>query len=271
MFFSNRRISVARAGAVFTVIAGLSAPGLAEEAKVLATVDGTPITSQDIALASETFAEALKQVPEARRPELLLNTLIEANLLAKAAEAEGLDQSQTFKHRMAWFRQQALRDAYVTGKISGAISDADVKARYDMVIAAQPAETEMRARHILVKTEDEAKAIVKELQGGADFAELAKAKSTGPSGPRGGDLGFFGRGRMVPEFDKAAFALKAGEFSQAPVKTQFGWHVIKSEEVREKPKPAFDAVKGRVRESLLSERLQGVVKELRAKAKIEVK
>ncbi|MGI9464485.1 MAG: peptidylprolyl isomerase, partial [Aestuariivirgaceae bacterium] len=97
----------------------------------------------------------------------------------------------------------------------------------------------------------------------------AKAKSTGPSGPRGGDLGFFGKGRMVPGFEKAAFELKAGEYSKTPVKTRFGWHIIKVEEAREKAKPAFDTVKDQIRESIAGERLQKMLVDMRANAKIE--
>ena len=180
----------------WALLAGLAGAdqALAQEDKVVATVDGKAITSADMERAAETFSQALQQVPELQRPKILLNALIEAELLSGAAEAEGLDQSTDFKKRMTWMRQQALRDTYVEEKISSGISETDVKERYDQVIGAKPAETEMRARHILVKSEDEAKAVIKELQGGADFAELAKAKSTGPSGPRGGDLGFFRQG-----------------------------------------------------------------------------
>jgi peptidyl-prolyl cis-trans isomerase C len=267
MTFSRNAVAAASVAALM-VFAGSA---LAQDAQVVATVDGKAITSADMARAGEAFAQALQQVPELQRPKILLNALIEAQLLSSAAEQEGLDQSDDFKKRMTWMRKQALRDTYVEQKIDGAISDGDVKARYDEVIGSKPAESEMRARHILVKSEDEAMAVIKELDGGADFAELAKAKSTGPSGPRGGDLGYFGKGRMVPEFETAAFALKAGEHSKAPVKTQFGWHVIKVEDLRESAKPAFEAVKGRVRESLLAERIQSVIKDLRAKAKIEIK
>ncbi|MGI9464977.1 MAG: peptidylprolyl isomerase, partial [Aestuariivirgaceae bacterium] len=163
----------------------------------------------------------------------------------------------------------ALRDAYVENNVTSKITDEQVRARYDDVIGKQPAETEIRARHILSKTEDEAKAIIAELDKGGDFAELAKAKSTGPSGPRGGDLGFFGKGQMVPQFEKAAFALEPGAHSPAPVQTQFGWHVIKIEESREKPKPAFDTVKDQVRNAIAGERIQAALQELRAKVKIE--
>jgi peptidyl-prolyl cis-trans isomerase C len=114
------------------------------------------------------------------------------------------------------------------------VSDADIKARYEQEIAAVPPEEEISARHILLETEEAAKAVIAELDAGKDFAELAKEKSTGPSAAQGGDLGFFTKGRMVPEFEAAAFdALTPGEYGKEPVKTQFGWHVIKVEERRE--------------------------------------
>ena len=194
---------------------------------------------------------------------------LDIRLGANAGKAAGLTETPEVKSRMRWLENRALRDAFVDTQVMKAISDADIRTRYDQVIGQQPSELELHARHILVKTEDEAKAIITELGGGADFVELAKAKSTGPSGPRGGDLGFFGKGRMVPQFEQAAFTLKPGEYSKSPVQTQFGWHIIKIEESREKPKPAFDTVKDQVRESIAGERLQALITGLRAKAKIE--
>lgn len=266
----SRRSAALVAACVFGLAWQASLAG-AQQARTYAVVNGTEITERDMARARSTFEQALERMPEPQRDGVLLNALIEAQLLSEAAESEGLDETAAFKEQMTWMRQQALRDVYVEQKVSMTISDADVKARYDQVVGAQQAESEIRARHILVKTEDEAKAIIAELQGGADFVELAKTKSTGPSGPNGGDLGFFGKGRMVPAFEAEAFALKTGEHSTVPVKSQFGWHIVKVEETREKPKPPFDAVKSRVRESILAERLQSVLGELRGKAEIELK
>jgi peptidyl-prolyl cis-trans isomerase C len=128
------------------------------------------------------------------------------------------------------------------------MSASDIKARYDKEVAATPPEEEISARHILVETEEEAKALITELDAGKDFAELAKEKSTGPSAGQGGDLGFFTKGRMVPEFEAAAFEITPGEYGKEPVKTQFGWHVIKVEERRETAPPAFEEVADQVRQ-----------------------
>ena len=242
---------------------------LAAQDKTLATVNGVPITESEINLAKEDLSAALQRIPPSQQDEAVLNAVIDLRLLADAAKAAGMLDTPAVKSRMRWLESRALRDAFVDSNVLKTIGDAELRARYDQVIGQQPTETEVHARHILVKTEDEAKAIITELDGGADFVELAKAKSTGPSGPRGGDLGFFGKGRMVPEFEKAAFTLKAGEHTKTPVKTQFGWHIIKVDETRDKPKPAFESVKEQVRESVAGERLQKLLVDLRAKAKIE--
>ena len=128
----------------------------------------------------------------------------------------------------------------------------------------------MHARHILVKTKEEAEAIIKELDAGADFAKLAKEKSTGPVRPEGGDLGFFSPGQMVPAFEKAAFALKAGKYTKEPVKTQFGWHVIKVEEKRNAPPPEFDQVKDQVRQLVLREKYMATGRQGPQAARIDI-
>jgi len=150
------------------------------------------------------------------------------------------------------------------------ISDEEVKARFEKEIAAIEPEQELRARHILVKTAEEANAIIAELDGGADFVELAKTKSTGPSGPQGGDLGFFGKGQMVPPFEAAAFALEAGAYTKAPVQTQFGFHVIKLEEKRDRPLPKFEEVQDQMRQVVLRERYLETVKEARSLSNVEI-
>ena len=241
----------------------------AQENKVLATVNGQEITKRELDFATLELAPVLKRIPPSQRDEAVLNAIIDLRLLSNAARADGMEDSDDVKTRLRWLHNRALRDAYVDQKIMQSVSDADLEARYKQVIGDQPPETEARARHILVKTRDEAMALIKQLDDGADFATLAKTHSTGPSGPRGGDLGYFGKGRMVPAFEQAAFALKTGQHTPEPVQTRFGWHVIKVEDLREQPKPAYEAVKEQIRESIAGERLQAHVAELRSKAKIE--
>src|SRR5690606_36060757 len=138
-----------------------------------------------------------------------------------------------------------------------------VRARYDKEIAALEPQEEIRARHILLKSREEAEAVIDKLEAGADFVELAKTESAGPSGPTGGDLGFFGKGQMVPEFENAAFALADGEFTRDPVQTQFGWHVIPREEHRTQPPPEFDAVKDQVRQIVMGEKYRALLADIR--------
>jgi peptidyl-prolyl cis-trans isomerase C len=129
----------------------------------------------------------------------------------------------------------------------------------------------VHARHILVKTKEEAEAIIKQLDGGADFQKLANEHTNDPSGKtNGGDLGWFGPGQMVPEFDKAAFALDVGKYTKEPVQTQFGWHVIKLEDKRAKQPPAFDDVKDQAKQAVIRDKYFAMVKELRAAAKVEI-
>ena len=263
---SFRSCAVAAVAGALLVI-----PATAQDSDVVAVVDGSEITKTQMEWTRELVGPGLDQVPEAQREKVLLSILVEIRLLANAAKAEGMESSDSFKTRLEWLKLQALRDAYVAEKINADITDEKVKAQYDKLVGSAAPQQEVRARHILVKTEDEAKALIKELDGGGDFVELAKAKSTGPSGPNGGDLGYFTRGRMVPSFEKAAFALKPGEHTKEPVKSQFGYHVIKVEDTRTQQPPAFEQVKANVRTSLETEQLRAAMKALREKAKIEMK
>ncbi len=244
-------------------------PAAAQTNKTLVTVNGTAITQADVEFAKQLVGQSLGQIPANQHMQLLTNLLIEIQLLAEAGEKAGVGNSETFKRQFNWMRLRALRDAFVEAQINSKISDADVKASYDEIAGELDKQLEVRARHILLKTEDEAKAVIAELDGGADFAELAKTKSTGPSASRGGDLGFFGRGRMVPSFDKAAFEMKPGTYSKEPVKSQFGWHVIKIEESRARKMPPFDQVKDRVKTRLQTQKLDALLSDLRGKADIK--
>lgn len=264
-----KSLRFAIAGAALAAVA-FSLPATAQDAKVLATVDGHQITSNDVQFARESLGEALQQMPADQQEPFLVNMLVESHLLAEAARKAGVADSADYKKQMRWLESQALREAYIRERTAEMVSDEEVKAKYDEARAQVSGKKEIQARHILVKTEDEAKAVIAELDKGADFVELAKSKSTGPSGPRGGDLGFFGQGRMVPEFETAAFALDKGAYTKQPVKSQFGWHVIKKEDEREQSFPAFEDVKERIKVSLQAEKLQGIINELRDNAKIEV-
>jgi len=257
------------AAAVLALVLAAAGPALAQD-EVVATVDGAPISAADVEIALESIGATLDQVPEGERRGAVVDLLIDMQLIAAAAERDGLAEGEDFARRLAFLRRQALRDAYFAEKVENAIGEADVRARYDEEVAQIPPRQEIRARHILVEDEGEAKRLIAELKAGASFEELAKAHSKDPgSGARGGDLGFFGEGQMVPSFEQAAFALYPGEITDAPVQSRFGWHIIKKEEAREVPPPAYDDVKDQVRDIIVRERFIGALDKLRAAATID--
>src|SRR5690606_36565284 len=180
-------------------------------------------------------------------------------VMANAAAAAGIDKEPDFERQLAFLKMKALRNAYLVREVENKVSDADVKAANDKQAAEFEGEDEISARHILVKSKEEAEALIKELEGGKDFAELAKEKSTGPSGPTGGDLGFFTKGQMVPPFEEAAFKFEVGQFTTEPVQTQFGWHVIKVEDKRKQPAPEPAEVQDQIRQELVRARYAEVM------------
>ena len=253
-------------------ILALTTGGLAaQEDKVIATVNGLSITEQDLAMAVSDLDQQFAQLPEDQRRGAALSALIEIRLVAAEAVTKGLDKDPVFKRRVEFLQQRALHSEVVDKEIAAKITDEDVRKRYDTEIAAAPPVNEVHARHILVKTKEEADAIIKELDGGADFEKLANEKTNDPSGKTsGGDLGYFGPGQMVPEFEKVAMALDVGAYTKEPVQTQFGWHVIKVEDKRAKQPPAFDTVKDQIKSVLLRDHYFELVKTLRTAAKVEV-
>lgn len=249
---------------------GLSAGSAAAEGKVVAKVGEMEITTQELAFAESELSREFAQVPEDKRKAAVLAALIDIKLLANKAAVEGLNEKESFKARMAFVQSRNLHNLYFQETVVAGVSDEEVRERFDKEIAATPPENEIKARHILVASEEEANAVIAELAQGKDFAELAKEKSTGPSGANGGDLGFFGKGQMVPEFEEAAFGLDNGKFTTTPVKTQFGWHVILKEEEREKPKPEFDQVKDQIRQVVYREKYFELVKKAREETDVEI-
>ena len=237
--------------------------------KVILKFDGVEIRQSDFDLFQELDPQ-FEQLQGAQKQLAILSALIDVKSLAKKATADKMDQDATFQKRLEFLKDRSLHNAYFQKNVIANISDEDVKARFEKEIAAVEPEQELRARHILVKTAEEANAIIAELDGGADFVELAKTKSTGPSGPQGGDLGFFGKGQMVPPFEAAAFALEAGAYTKSPVQTQFGFHVIKLEEKRDRPLPKFEEVQDQMRQVVLRERYLEAVKEARSLSNFEI-
>lgn len=237
---------------------------------VVAVVNGQELHRSDVLESAGNLPPAYQQNIDRIFPALV-DRLVDLTLLTQAGREKDLQNDETVREMVANFEDEAIRQVLLQRYLTENLTDEKVKEQYQNLVDEFEPQPEIRARHILVKTKEEAEAIIKELEGGADFAEMAKKKSTGPSAPQGGDLGYFTADQMVPEFADAAFALKKGEFTKEPVKTQFGWHVIKVEDKRQKQPPAFEDVKAQVRQILLSEKYIETIGNLRKAAKVEVK
>jgi len=265
------------AGAVLVAglgLAGLGLTGLGatasaqdSDAGVIARIDGVDITQEDLDMARADIGQSMPQMSEEQQRDYLVTYLADLMLVAKAAEQAGVADEPEFVKRLNYMRDRSLMEAYLVREGEAASTDEAAQALYEEVIAQVPEEPRIRARHILVDSEDEAKEIKAALDGGADFGDIAKEKSTDPgSGADGGDLGWFTKEEMVPAFANAAFALEPGEVSE-PVKSDFGWHIIKAEGKRNKP--GFDEVEGEINEMLRRRRQQEIISGLRDAADIE--
>ena len=236
---------------------------------VVARADGVEITEGDIQIALQDMQDQLNQMPDAQRRDTAITYLIDLKLGVKAAKDAKLTEDEGVKRRVAMPTDRLLFDEYLETAAKKVVTEDAMKALYSDTVKTLKPEQEIRARHILVETEDQAKAAIKRLKAGEDFAKLATELSKDPgSGQQGGDLGFFTKERMVPEFSTAAFSLDIGKVSD-PVKSQFGYHIIKVEEKREKPVPTFEEVKDQISEFMLNKSRQDILKALRAAAKIE--
>jgi len=265
------RKSLLAATALTALLAVASATSAQETADpVVAKINGVEIKQSELDLAEDNIDPQLAQLPPEQKKLAALTSIVDSKVIAAKAKTEKLDESAEFKRRIDFIVDRELHNAYFKKHILDAVSDADIKARYDEEIAKLPKQEEVRARHILVKTEDEAKDIIKALDEGKDFAELAKEKSTDPNKSDGGDLGYFRKGQMVPEFETAAFGMDKGSYSKEPVKTQFGFHVIKLEDKRDAPPPAFDAVKEQVRQIVMRDMYMDLLKTSKDAAEIEI-
>src|SRR6202051_2494616 len=260
--------SAALTGALAMVLlAGL--PARAGDAHPgLAKVNGAEIRQSDVALAEEELGPSLAQMDPATKKDSVLSFLIDMRIVAKAAEAKKIEDRDDFKARLAFARSRLLMDNLLSVEGKAATTDEAMKKVYEDASKQIAGEQEVHARHILVETEDEAKAIEEETKKGADFAELAKKKSKDPGASDGGDLGFFTKDQMVPEFSNVAFALEPGKISD-PVKSQFGWHIIKVEEKRNSKAPDFEQVKAQIETYVTRKAHAEYVAKLRETAKVE--
>jgi peptidyl-prolyl cis-trans isomerase C len=274
----KRRIGhAAMAAVLFTVLA---ASGCSKETSseapapvsasdpVVARVNGVDIRESDLALAEEDLGADMQSIsPEARR-EHLISYLADIIMVTQAADKKNLADNPDFKRRLAFLRNKLLMGYELQQEAKTAVTDQALHQTYDEAVKSMAGQEEVRARHILVQGEDEAKAILEQLKKGADFATLAKEKSKDPGAAEGGDLGYFTKDQMVPEFADVAFKMYPGQLSN-PVKTQFGWHVIKLEDKRTKQPPEFEKVKDQIEAYLARKAQTEFIAKLRQNAKVE--
>jgi peptidyl-prolyl cis-trans isomerase C len=247
-----------------------SAPAGPDPAKVtVATVDGEAITLAELLAAKSQLPQQYRDAPLEMLYAQLLDQVVERRVIARAAAASGVADQPEVKAKLAQARENVLLESYITREVGPQMTMERLRQRYQSEVVEKGGEEEVRASHILVGEESDAKTIRSQIDGGADFTELAKKHSTGPSADKGGDLGFFRRQDMVPEFSEAAFALRAGEVS-GPVKTQFGWHIIKVEERRTSEPPPFEQVADNLQRELARDIVTSLVADLRSKAEVKM-
>jgi peptidyl-prolyl cis-trans isomerase C len=272
-----RRVAVAATLALAAATGGAPAQTVGEAIKsgpgkddpVVARVDRTEIHRSDVLQALGSMPAQVQQMPMAQVYPLLLERLIDGKLVVGAGRAAKLQDDAEIKRKVVEYENRAIQEAYLNRAINAKLTDGALRKKYETFVTENPPQEEVRARHILVASEKAAQEVLAELRKGADFAAVARAKSTDGSARDGGDLGYFGRGDMVAEFSEAAFAMKPGEVSKAPIQSQFGWHVIKVEDRRMSPAPSFEDTKEQLKTELSQEMVGEVVETLRTKAKIE--
>ena len=264
----------ALAAAVVVLSAGLALPQLSTTAKaaddpVVAVVNGYEILMSDILNRRQQLGPQAQQYPIHLLFNLILQDMISVRLVADEARKQGYDKESQVRRTVSQIEDQILQQELMSRYVKDNMTDDAVKARYDRFLKENPPLDEVRARHILVETEEQARAVIVRVGKGEDFARLAQEVSTGPSGKVGGDLGYFTREKMVPEFSAAAFEMRPGDVTKSPVKTQFGWHVIKIEDRRTQEAPSYVQAEGQMREQVQEQLKQEYVSELREKAKVE--
>ncbi|HYR65685.1 MAG TPA: peptidylprolyl isomerase [Reyranella sp.] len=237
---------------------------------IVATVNGQPVRLSELEVAQQALPQQYRNMPLQAVFPALLDRIIDSKLVVQEGKKTKVNDDPAFKKRMAFVEDQVLQDFWIQREVARKVTPEKLQQRYEERLKSMPSEEEAHARHILVSTEDEAKAIIADLKKGTAFDKLAKEKSTDKaSGAEGGDLGWFKKSDMVKEFADAAFALKKGELTETPVKSQFGYHIIKLEDRRKAPPPAFEELSDQLREEMAREVVTAQLDQLRSGAKIE--
>ena len=236
---------------------------------VVATVAGDAIRLSEVVDSKSQLPQQYQSMPMEAMFRALVERVIDIRLVAREARANGIADDPDVRRELAQIENQIISQVFLTRHIDAIITDEEVQARYDEHIAALPPDEEISARHILLVTEEDALAVIASLGEGADFIELAAEKSIGPSADRGGDIGYFGRGNVVPEFADAAFALEPGQTSETPVQSEFGWHVIKVDDRRAVAPPSLEEMREQFVTEISQQLIAELIGELRDAAAIE--
>ena len=259
------------AAALSVTVLTASLPALSQERIAVATLDGEAIHLDEIIAVAETLPAEYQQQGIAALYPQLVDEVVNARLAAVAGRASGIDKDEDIAAAIKAAADRVIAESYITRRVNEQLTNEAIQTAYDAYVDDTASREQVTASHILVETEDEAKAVIAQLNDGADFAALAKEKSTGPSGPNGGELGSFGRGQMVPAFETAAFSMPAGSYSETPVQTQFGWHVIKVDDKGIEDAPSLEDMRDQLVANLSRQSFSRIVEELRVGSSLEVR
>lgn len=274
----HKLLKSALLASAFGVALALSPPAMAQsttaeplsgEDKAVASVNGYEIKTSEVRMAFDDVIGQLPNMPAKLRFPFVVEFLIERHLLAQVAAKEGIGESDDYKRRLAAYQAKALRDSYLAQKIAPSVTEEEIKAAYDKESTKVKQTERVRARHILVASEKEAVDIEVKLKAGSKFEDLAKQYSLDGSKDYGGDLGYFTAPEMVKAFSDAAFQLKVGEISP-PVKTDYGWHVIRMDDRKMGAAQPYDQVKSAIRNVLVRDKVQAMLASLQGTAKVEI-
>jgi peptidyl-prolyl cis-trans isomerase C len=265
----NKFLMLLMVGASITVSLGARAAN-AEPDPVVALVNDVKFYKSDVERARKQLPLEAQKYPSSIVYQHLIKSLIDTHLVATAARKDRLDKRLKIVKQVRRIENQVLHKTYLDERIVAAVTDERLKELYEIFRTSNSDTKEIRARHILLETRKQAIEVIRQLNEGADFSNLAKKLSTGPSGKQGGDLGYFSRERMVPPFSKGAFATSVGQFTAQPVKTQFGWHIIKVEDKRTVKAKPFDQVKMQLRKQLINDLENSIISKLRNAASIRI-
>lgn len=236
---------------------------------VVAKVNGKPIYRSEITLVLQGLPPQYRQMPIEMVYGALLSQIIDRKLIVADARRQNFQEDPEVIARLADIEERLIREVYRARRIEAQVTDAKLRERYERLVKEMPTQKEVRARHILLQSEEEAVTLITDLNKGADFAETARNNSVGPSAAQGGDLGYFSRDQMVPAFAEAAFGLQKGEMTQTPVQSRFGWHIIVVEDIREAPPPSFEEQEEELRTEMSREVIGAEIERLREGATIE--